>query len=52
MTAFNVGGPNNLAVLDINAIEAIDEFAIPEPGAVLLVLVSLLCGTGLRRWNC
>ncbi len=42
--------PNNHGVLDINAIEAIGEFAIPEPvSAVLLVFGCAIAGSVRRR---
>ncbi len=40
-------GPQNLAVLDINAIEAIAESVVPEPGCWLLAVVSMM-GIGRR----
>lgn len=47
--AFNVGGPNAPHVLDVNAIEAVGEFAVPEPASLSLVLLGLsMC---LKRRN-
>jgi hypothetical protein len=45
--AFNVGTPNTPHVLDVNAIEAIGEFSIPEP-ATLALLGLGLCLAGRR----
>lgn len=40
--------PNNYGVIDINAIEAIGEFAVPEPSSLLLVLCLLAYRTVSR----
>lgn len=39
--AFNVGGPNTPHVLDVNAIEAIGEYSIPEPTSMTLAMLGL-----------
>lgn len=38
LSAFDIGVDNQRAILDINAIEAVGEFAVPEPSSVLLVI--------------
>ena len=47
--AFNVGGPNAPHVLDVNAIEAVGEFAVPEPASLSLILLGLSASLGGRR---
>jgi hypothetical protein len=47
--AFNVGGPNAPHVLDVNAIEAVGEFAVPEPASSSLILLGLGVLTTARR---
>lgn len=37
--AFNVSGPQNPHVLDVNAIEAVGEFSTPEPASLALVML-------------
>ncbi len=48
LTAFDVGGPNMPHVLDVNAIEAIGEYSVPEPAAVTLTLLGLGVCLGKR----
>jgi len=45
---FNVGGPDQLAVIDVNAIEAVVDRVIPEPTTGLLLTAGLLL-LGLAR---
>ncbi len=42
-------GPQNRGVLDINAIEAIGETVIPEPGPGLILMIAFLLAAELRR---
>ena len=54
LTAFEIFGgvtplDPNYGVLEINAIEAIGEFAVPEPGALMMALMALAAGAAIRR---
>ena len=49
LTAFNVGGPNTPHVLDVNAIEAVGEFAVPEPASMTIALMGISACLGRRN---
>ena len=49
LTAFDVGTPNSPHVLDVNALEAIGESAVPEPSSLVLALIGLLSWAVIRR---
>lgn len=51
LTAFNIGGDNERAILDVNAIEAVGEFSIPEPTSMMLLALGagvLVMGRRMR----
>ncbi|WP_252855089.1 PEP-CTERM sorting domain-containing protein [Aeoliella straminimaris] len=49
LTSFNIGGDNERAILDINAIEAVGEFAVPEPASMILLAIGAGAMVLVRR---
>lgn len=49
LSAFNVGGLNTPHVLDVNAIEAVGEYSIPEPATLSLLLLGASTCLRIRR---